>query len=189
MKKILSVLILFLVFLSLSAVGNDQTLILETVVPENYGINVPDHALHLDQFVFEFEGDRGISELLTESRFSIGNFESTRMQTFTLLFYGNLSTDYTVQISVDTEDGFVRQSGNNEASIPVSVFFEEADEKPEDITVVCDEEYAKAYVTIPPTGPRRGVEVVTLTLLWEEVRDLLPGEYEMAVDIELLSNN
>ena len=71
MKKFLFILFLLLVSLSLSAVGNDQTLILETVVPENYGINVPDHALHLDQFVFEFEGDRGISELLTESGYTV----------------------------------------------------------------------------------------------------------------------
>lgn len=188
MRRLLLAILILAISFSVFASDNTQSLVLETFVPENYGINVPDEALKLDQFVFEFESESGIGEILTDSRFSIGNFENSYMQEFTLLYYGNLSQDYSVRISADTGEGFILQSAESEDSIPVLVKFEEPDDKPEDIVVVCDEEYARASVFIPSGKQRRGVEALDMVVLWTDAMDLLPGKYDLTVDIELLSS-
>ena len=188
MRKFLLFIMVLLSVLPLSAVDSFQELILETSVPENYGIHVPDEALKLDQFVFEFETDNGAGELLTDSRFSIGSFDELEMQSFTLLYYGNLSTEYSVEIRSDSGDGFVYQERNADFNVPVNISFSEPDEKPEDIEITEDEEYAVARVTIPPRGPRRGVEVVSLDISWNEQRDLYPGRYELVLNIQLSNN-
>ena len=185
--------IVFLLLLSISIAAlnsadmTKQELILETVVPENYGIHVPDEALSLDQFLFEFSTDNGTSELLTDSRFSIGSFEDMNMQSFTLIYYGNLSSEYNVVIRADSLNGFINQDSDG-YSIPVSVSYSEPEDKPEDIRITDDEEYGVCSVIIPPAGPRRGVDVVNLEISWDEQRDLRPGTYEMALNIELLNN-
>ena len=191
MKKIVSTLFLFISITSLfAAERNEQELILETVVPENYGIHVPDEAITLDQFVFEFSTDNGTAELLTDSRFSIGSFEDARMQSFTLLYYGNLVNDYNVRLIVRDNGGFSLVGDNRglSASIPVNISFSETEDTPEDIEIVDDEENGVCSVIIPPAGPRRGVDVVNLNISWEEARDLFPGAYELTLSIELLSN-
>ena len=55
-------------------------------------------------------------------------------------------------------------------------------------TIKDDEEYGICSILIPPAGPRRGVEVVDLNISWGSQRDVIPGNYELALNIELLSN-
>lgn len=187
MKKLFLLLFLLLLLTTLAATDmNTQELILETTVPENYGIHVPDDALKLDQFLFEFNTKEGISELLTDSRFSVGSFDELDMQSFTLIYYGNLSNSYSVLVRVDST-GF-EKNGQAPSTIPVNISFSEPEDKPEDITIVDDEEYGTCSIVIPPSGPRRGVEVVNLNIGWDSQRDILPGRYEMTLNIELLSN-
>lgn len=187
MKRFLLLMILIsLTIISSFAALNGETLVIETIVPENYGIHTPDDAIELGQFVFSFETDAEIGNLLTEQRLKIDNIEEVKEQCFTLLYYGNLSQDYNVQISIDTGLGF--NSVNSASYIPVEVRFEEPEEKPNDIIVIKDEEYSKASVIIPPTGPRRGVETLDMIFSWSDVADAMPGRYEMDINIELVSN-
>ena len=186
MRKLISLMFLIVLVAGLCAADiSTQELILETIVPENYGIHIPDDALKLDQFLFEFDAGDGISELLTDSRFSVGSFEDLDMQSFTLIYYGNQSGSYSVPVRVDST-GF--ENGQASSTIPVNISFSEPEEKPEDITIVDDEEYGSCSIFIPPSGPRRGVEVVNLNIGWDSQRDILPGRYEMTLNIELLSN-
>ena len=167
MKRICILLFLIISVLNLHATDiNSQELILETIVPENYGIHVPDEALSLDQFLFEFSTESGTNELLTDSHFSIGNFEDVSVQSFTLIYYGNLSSDYNVKVKAVSGNGFVNSSGSNMVSIPVSISYSEPEDKPEDIRITDDEE----------------------SISWDSQRDILPGKYELALNIELLSN-
>lgn len=189
MKRFYILLILIISTLNLHATDiNSQELILETIVPENYGIYVPDEAISLDQFLFEFSTEAGTSELLTDSHFSIGSFEDVSMQSFTLLYYGNLSSDYNVIVKAGTRNGFVNNNAGDAISIPVDINYSEPENKPEDIKIIDDEEYGICSILIPPAGPRRGVEVVDLNISWGSQRDVIPGNYELALNIELLSN-
>ena len=189
MKRVFVLLILIVSALNLYSTDiNSQELILETVVPENYGIHVPDEALSLDQFLFEFSTEVGTNELLTDSHFSIGNFDDVSMLSFTLIYYGNLSRDYNVIVKANSQNGFVNTNGDSDVSIPVTISYSEPEEKPDDIKITDDEEYGICSIVIPPAGPRRGVEVVDLNISWDSQRDLLPGNYELALNIELLSN-
>ena len=170
MKRICILLFLIISVLNLHATDiNSQELILETIVPENYGIHIPDEALSLDQFLFEFSTEAGANELLTDSRFSIENFEDVLMQSFTLIYYGNLSSDYNVRVKAGSENGFVNSNGINTASIPVSISYSEPEDKPEDIRITDDEEYGICSIVIPPAGPRRGVDVVDLNVSWDSL--------------------
>lgn len=189
MKKVFYIFVLFILTVSLHSIDiNSQELILETVVPENYGIHVPDEAISLDQFLFEFSTEVGTSELLTDSHFSVGSFEDVNMQTFTLIYYGNLSNEYNVEIRAGSSKGFVNQDLDNVVSIPVQIKYSEPEDKPADIEITDDEEYGVCSIVIPPAGPRRGVDVVNLDISWDSQRDLYPGSYEMTLNIELLSN-
>ena len=58
MRRLLLAILILAISFSVFASDNTQSLVLETFVPENYGINVPDEALKLDQFVFEFESEK-----------------------------------------------------------------------------------------------------------------------------------
>ena len=189
MRKLISLMFLIVFVAGLCAADiSTQELILEAMVPENYGIHVPDDALKLDQFLFEFSTEVGTSELLTDSHFSVGSFEDVNMQTFTLIYYGNLSNEYNVEIRAGSSKGFVNQDLDNVVSIPVQIKYSEPEDKPADIEITDDEEYGVCSIVIPPAGPRRGVDVVNLDILWDSQRDLYPGSYEMTLNIELLSN-
>ena len=187
-RIIVIVLLLISVFPLAFSDYESESLILETVVPENYGIHTPDDAVELGQFLFQFETEPGTSELLTDSRIVIDNIEQKYFEELTLLYYGNLSEEYNVEISIDTGSGFISSNHDN-GVIPVSVSFSEADDKGEGITIIKDEEYSKANIIVPPTGPRRGEETLTITLSWQDVRDVIPGRYEMELYIGLLSRN
>ena len=136
MKRVFVLLILIVSALNLYSTDiNSQELILETVVPENYGIHVPDEALSLDQFLFEFSTEVGTNELLTDSHFSIGNFDDVSMLSFTLIYYGNLSRDYNVIVKANSQNGFVNTNGDSDVSIPVTISYSEPEEKPDDIKI------------------------------------------------------
>ena len=90
-------------------------------IPEDYGIDFPS-ALHLDRLYFAVEGENGNLELLTENDLNIGiatrTFGSVDL---CLLYYGNLSKPYTVQLVVDAGDGFIlMDSTQGEFTIPIS---------------------------------------------------------------------
>lgn len=151
-------------------------------VEEDYGIVIPEDALKLDRFVFEYSDVESDAEyLIKESSFEVGSLSmGENSTTLTLKYYGNLSEDYEVVISCDPGTGW-----NIDGSyLPITVEYVEAVDKPEDV-IVSDIRYGEVYVNVPATGSRSAVPIVDLILSWAGEPNLSPGTYEVDLTLGL----
>lgn len=197
-KAVFSILILLLAvagaYSSSIESGVADTLDIYAIVPDDYGVVIPDSVLILDRFAFEVDADVSSDthtdekgrELLSSSEVSIGEITGNEEDfMFTLLYYGNLSASYDVSIAAMAGLGWRLNPESQElCTIPISVIMSEADGINDDISVV-PRGFDAVDVHIPPHGPRRGVPVVKVVLLWNAGADLIPGRYHAEINIEL----
>lgn len=177
--------IFLLMFNSLYAENVDVTV----MVPEDYGIDFPS-ALHIDRLYFAMENEQGDLELLTESDIDVGIvYSSFGTVNLSLLYYGNLSQPYSVQLAVNAGDGFRLE--DNELGVflipisPVLSLPHLTNLSASDVILSAEEN--KADLIINPVGPIQGDRVVDIALNWNGGRDLLPGLYTAEVSMTLIS--
>lgn len=184
-KGILMILISLLTIVASYASDVDVTI----SVPEDYGIDFP-AGLNLDRLYIAMENEKGDIEILTESDIDVGvAYDAIGSVDLCLLYYGNLSQPYAVQLTVDAADGFILKDEKfGTFTIPISpvitmpqlTSFSTAD-------VVLSAEDNQADLIVYPSGPIRGERVADITLNWNGGRDLLPGFYMADISMSLIS--
>ena len=106
-----------------------------------------------------------------------------------LLYYGNLSQPYSVQLAVNAGDGFRLE--DNELGVflipisPVLSLPHLTNLSASDVILSAEEN--KADLIINPVGPIQGDRVVDIALNWNGGRDLIPGLYTAEVSMTLIS--
>ena len=186
MKKLLIVI----TFIFFSVIIHASDIDVSISVPEDFGIDFPS-ALHLDRLYFAIENSAGEFELLNEAYidagFAYGPFGSVNLS---LLYYGNLSQPYTVQLVIDAGEGFIFESkGADAPSIPIIpvISLPQLTGGLTASDVLLSVEENKADLVINPVGPVQGERVVDIALNWNGGRDLLPGVYTADISMMLIS--
>ena len=182
MRKILSLLILLVLALPLCA-KQYESINVEAFVPDDYSIVIPE-AVSIDRLVFEIELESGEDELMVEPEFSLGELSvGSGSTSFSLLYYGNLSSPYDVVINA-TSDGLINEG--NGARIPIEIEIIRDDDclsEIETTSLTADE----MHLVVPPMGAIEGEPVVKFIVTWDSPEDLPLGHYEGTMDLELRS--
>ena len=115
MKKFLLIAFVSIFSLvSLWAVGN-ESMTLNAIVPEDFGVEFPPEAVRLDRFVFEIDSENEQHQLLDSWVFPIGIVEDNfGYREITLLYYGNSSKAYDVMRQkniANPESGYTQTTG------------------------------------------------------------------------------
>lgn len=182
---------LILILLSMfSMVGAqpEKSLTLKTIIPEDYGITVPD-VLKLDRLVFAIRLEDGNTSLVERNLIDTGiSNEGDNSMEIVLLYYGNLETPYDVYLRVDPGLGFVCEDGPSYApTFPVHVALSQPEEFMDNAELdVYDDGFAR--LTVLPNGPIRGEEAVLVSLGWDAGRNMPPGKYSAEIWLSLLVN-
>lgn len=176
MRKFLILLLLFVSLFSLSA---EEELRFIAVVPEDYGVFIPDDVIMFDKFAISISGNDESDFLLTQDRLFLGEILSAEQSSidFSMLYYGNLGIPYEVEIEIDPGEGWYRWYQGTLQTIPISVSYSE----PENIDVsvyVSEEVNGSVFATVAPTGPKSALPVVDVTMTWEGPRNLIPGAFQ-----------
>ena len=196
MKRIMKkVAVLFLLACSFSCIlfaddlnGNmaDNSMKLSMDIPEDYGIDVPLNVLQLDHFVFRYDfGDR--ASLVPNDTLVI-NYDmlNARRMEFTLLFYGNLSSDYHVMIETDTGLGWTRTIDGEQIAIPLEVEWSVNEDARPEMSVNADLlDTDNVELNVPALGPMVGEPVVDVAFEWSDDAEMVPGAYFATINFTL----
>ena len=181
MRRILSFIFMMLaIIFSISAVDDFSHVVFRAVVPEDYGVVFPKEAIKLDKLVFELPNGDLVAEVGIDSFvLEVGALSLP----INILYYGNSEKDYTVTISADS-DGWI-EGDKGDVYVPVDLSFENY----YGASGITAEENIDGSLTlnVPATGARHGDKVGTLILSWEYPINLIPGEYEMNLNLSLRS--
>ena len=183
MKRFILLMLSCLFLLPLMAVDY-ESIDITAIVPEDYGVIIPD-AFVLDRLVFEIELASGEDELLLENEISLGELSIGKNTAgFSLLYYGNLSSDYDVLITAYT-DGIYNDSRTGHIPVEIEIFRDN-----ECLSAIETTSYSNNEIrlVVPPIGAIEGERVLNFVLSYDSPRDLPVGRYEGTVDIELRSN-
>lgn len=180
MRKFLIVLSLLIVSCSaLLADERIQTVSFRAIVPDDYGVSFPHEALRLDRLTFQLPNGVLISEDMDLDAFVLN--VGTNSLALDMLYYGNLEDDYTVVIDADSEGWLIGPDEEN--TVPVSLSFDPyvgeygiRSELNTDGSIT---------ITVPATGARHANKVGTLILTWEYPLNLIPGDYNMELNLSL----
>ena len=184
MKKILILILSALLSFSLFA-EQTESINIEAVIAEDYGIVIPKEAIAIDRLIFEIELESGENCLLEKSELALGELSVGHGESsFTLLYYGNLSSDYDVVLT-STSSGLYAIQG--EGFIPIEI---EILRDKDCMSVIETTSYSpnEVRLVVPAIGALEGEPVVKFLIKWDSPRDLPIGRYEGCVDIELRSN-
>lgn len=191
MKKLLFLLTLLILLFPLSAVsplsGGRDILEFTAVIPEDYGIIVPDDALLFDKFALEAKprDKDSASYLITTDVISLGELDINEQNySFSLIYYGNLSHDYKVRINIDPGYGWYRKYNRKDYFIPIKIDLNEAYGIENDITLEENGE-GVAILNIPATGPRQAVPIMDVKMEWNNSPDFVPGVYTAYLGMSL----
>ena len=196
LKKMVSFFTVMILILSSVSAGTHtytNTIRVNAIVPENYGVAFPDEALRFGDFVFEVKLDieydlhaelDGTRSLLVDDRISIGEIKPGVSEfDFTLVYYGNLSKPYRTEIVVDPNIVWVLE-GKGAVTLPIEVQLNRSADCDEDIH--CNPKgTANALIEIPPAGPRHDVPVLDVIVRWNGSPDLIPGKYSTEVRLDM----
>lgn len=184
MRKRILLLVLIFVPYSLSyvyAVSSpmEEKLIVNTMIPEDFGIDFPPDALHIDRLYFSYTREE--DSLMYKNTIDLGVMELGRNEfRISLLYYGNQIIDKSFELSVDAGRGLINEEGNN---LPIICRIEDATIS-DDISVVNTLD-GEAQINIPATGARRGENVADIVLEWPDNPDLKPGLYEAYINLSM----
>lgn len=173
-KKILFALLIIL-FMAVAVVSANsmQGLMVSMTIDEDYGVVFPQGVLRLDRLVFEWRLKDGRAVLLPSGNVDIGRYdERSKRPSFTLCYYGNLGSPYSVKLEAEVLSGWVAAKGYE---IPLFVSFDQAAEYP--FFEYMDTSSAEVYMTVYPDGVKNGIPLVELNLDWDDDLDIRPGRY------------
>ena len=173
----LMIINIFIISLLPAAVGKEDKLMVSAVVPEDYGVEFPLNALHIDRMYFSLTDNE--DSLIPSDQLSAGTMH-IGMNEFriTLLYYGNQSEDYSFILETDAGDGWRDSYGN---IIPISVCV--VDNSEADDIKVTEMDMGSAEVTVPANGPRRGEAAADIVFEWSGEPDPEPGIYTVDVNL------
>ena len=176
--KIIALIIMIMVAMELPAVSESK-ITLMTDIPEDYGIEFPE-ATHIDHLYFGFENAPTERDLVRSQIIDVGHDEDYRL---TLYYFGNLSGNYDVRLTAESEGGF-RHVEHSSDPIPLDVHFEVPEVLEDDVDVDINLN-GSSDVRIHPTGPVRGKKVVDMVFTWDAGSNAFPGEYIADVFIRM----
>lgn len=183
MKKIVFVVCIFLIPVLLFA-ETEKPMVIRTHIPEDYGVSFPEGAMRLDHMVFQLQLETGTETLFEKDGiFTLSSLSSGEGSlSLSLLYYGNQSERFSAIIKVEVGDGWIGKMG--ERSIPITVVFEEKEEREEGIE---SKELGEGVLemSVLPQGPRNGVEFANLNFIWSLGRNEWAGDYEAVVNISM----
>lgn len=163
-------------------------------IPEDFGVNFPDHAKRLDRLVFAVDVDidtesaesgSGVSYIHEDGLIDIGDITVNDGVSFSLLYYGNLSQPYDVVVSIDKGAGFVSME-DGISRLPMEVFMS-APETPSDYVKVRRIDDENIQLTVEPAGIMQGLRVLDIDVGWQEGFEALPGRYMADLEFELMT--
>ena len=182
MKKISVLMLLMLSLIPLFAV--EETIDIEAVVPEDYGIIIPD-TVAIDRLLFEVKLESGEDILLEESDVSLGELTVGKGETsFTLLYYGNLASEYDVVLRA-VSSGLYSENGEGHIPLDIEIRRDE-DCLPEIETTSFSRE--EMHLVVPSMGALEAEPVLDFNVTWDNPMDLPLGRYVGTIDVELRSN-
>lgn len=180
MKRAVLIFILILLLLPLYA-AEEKRVSLNVDIPEDYNVFIPEGSAKLDRLVLELKND-ALSELSSGTDLAIDDsvFDNGSLG-LSLLYYGNLSYEYRVRVSVNARDGWI--IGKNRF-LPISSEIIRSSECDEDISVYENID-GTADIVIPSSGPRNGVPAADILLSWDRIRTIIPGRYSAEIILSL----
>ena len=185
MKKIL-IIMLILIPAFLSAANSDsKTFGLNAVIPEGYGVRIPDNAVRVGDFLFSLDIRKDSNSVIQNTELSAGVLSGTNNSfEFVVLYYGNSAEPYDVTIRFSSDGFAAKDSDDTKIAIPVTMSVRESVDAPDDISVeTVGINEAKVY--IPPAGPRERAAILDVVMEWDPFIEVIPGSYEAALDIVL----
>lgn len=189
MRRMIIPMLLLMAALPLAgAVSDTHTITLQTVIPEDWAVVFP-HALHIDNLFFA-EDDIGENyKLISHSDVDAGvTSEDGESMRVVLLYYGNPAEKYSIELSVNSDSGFVSEDVKDEEhQFPVTISFEEPEIKPDDVFINISEDKTRAAVEIEPTGPISGLRVLDMVFSWDGEKILRPGNYKADIELSMVT--
>lgn len=186
MKRIFLMFVCILIVSSIVAEGMDVSL----MIPEDYGVEFPS-GLHLDRLYFAIKNSSGELEILSESDIDVGRaYDTDGVVTLSLLYYGNLSEPYSVDMVVDPGDGFkLNEPTLGTFTIPIDPSFSIPESTEEKLSgkILLNSNENRAELIVKPAGPINGEQVANIMLNWTGGRELLPGSYLAEISMALVS--
>lgn len=179
-KSILFVILISIIAMSAFALS-EESLEISTIVPEDYGIEFPEDAMHIDRLYFAFETSDGYSYLSKSAPLVINSMDTNSFR-LVMLYYGNQSHDYNVGLQFEAGQGWLPQDIGND-NVPIIIELNRSN-GPQDIEVE-NVDYGKVNLYIPPVGPRRGDKALDVDLMWDGYHTLMPGIYEADINITM----
>ena len=193
MKKFILLILALMIASSVFSVDSKKVS-LNVEIPEDYNVVIPDGSAKLDRLVLELHLDAASDNSLNIGRTSSTSMLSSSsglnitdslfdsgMLRMTMLYYGNQSSDYRVNVSIDTGKGW----GLGKSSyLPISASFKRNAESDEDI-VISENIDDSVDIVIPPAGLRQGVPVADINLSWERISSIVPGRYSADIVLSL----
>lgn len=185
MKKIFVLMVVFVsaVSVALFAENDEARINMELIVPEDYGVFIPENVLRLDRLIFATEIADNEYRLLERNVDVFTSLVDEDGFTVTLIYYGNLSTPYTVTLDASSA-GFAMRQGDR--LIPIDLAFRSPD-TPSDQIVTDFVSGGEITFTVLPGGPVTGEAAAVLDVSWPKQANLVPGIYEAVIDIRLTS--
>lgn len=186
MKKFLIFILLILIPVFLFASdGDTRTLGVNAIIPEGYGVRIPDEAIRVGDFLFSLDVRRDNESLVRSTELSAGVLSDTNNRfEFVVLYYGNSADPYDVTMRFSSDGFAFKDSNDTEIAIPVTMSVRESIEAPDDISVeTVGINEAKVY--IPPAGPRERAAILDVAMEWDPFIEVIPGSYEATLDIVL----
>ena len=186
-KFILYILLMILIPLTVFA-EDTKTLDVSAVIPEGYGVRIPDKAIRIGDFVLSM--DVGVEaesdEFIETTELYAGIFsENNSSFRFNVVYYGNSAESYDVTLRFSSAGFTMMHSENDEVMVPVRLSVTKSDDSPDDV-VVETVGLSEARISIPPAGPREKISVLDVRMEWDTSVRVVPGWYQTDIDIELL---
>ena len=146
------------------------------MVPDDYGIDVPEDVLMLGKFAIEINPGSGERQLARSCDVSISDSDDISLR---LRYFGNSASVYSVGLSalafIGTDEGIFPAEGS-------VVITDTADDGS---VVVKDGTDAGTDIRIEPDGLKRGISVADVNLDMDIQQDILPENYRIGLVLSL----
>ena len=180
MKRVVLIFTIFLV-LNLCLYSANESLNIGFSIPDDYGVIFPEEALRLDRFVFEIETPFNTHQLVQDNNIDLGYLSQWNEKGLLILlrYYGNLSYEYSVRLSVGRP---VVWNGPEGGNVPVDVDIKSATTDPA-VWVAESDEFVD--ISVVPSGLMLGVPVAEISLDWDFGSNPIPGDYSTTLFVVL----
>lgn len=187
MRKILIFVLVITFVIPVFAAVDKEELTFTAIVPEDYGVTIPEDAIMFDKLAINIDGHNEGEYLLTSDLVHLGEISAAEDNTmkFSMLYYGNLANSYDVNIKIDPGVGWYIWRGDEMINFPIDVEYAAPAELDSAVIYNEDDESATVRVSVLPTGPQTALPVVDVKMNWEGIRDLIPGVYQTDLKVKV----